>query len=162
MTGEHRVVERNVEMIRFVLLSLLLAVPLLVAAEPKKPDPKADAKADAKADEKKMQGTWAVVSVDSLETPPEGYKKAKFVFDKDTVKVIGGPKKTAPEKFKLAIKKGQGEIDIQPPRDVKPVLGLYKFEKDQLTLAFARPGEDRPNKFGNYDAITIVLKKDKK
>jgi uncharacterized protein (TIGR03067 family) len=141
-------------MTRSVLLSLILTAPLLAA--PAEPGP------DAKADAKTIQGTWSIVSVDGPDKPPEEFKKAKFVFEKDSLTITGGPRKEDPVKFKLAVKKGQGEIDIQPPRDVKPVEGLYKFEKDQLTLTFFKPGKGRPTKFGDSEAMTVVLKKDGK
>jgi uncharacterized protein (TIGR03067 family) len=143
-------------MVRPIFLSLFLTVPLLAA------DPSPEPGGDANADLKKIQGTWSIVSVSGPDKPPGDIKLAKFTFTKDMIKVTGGPGKEEPVKFKLAVKKGMGELDIQPPRETNPVLGLYKFEKDKLTLTFLQPGKGRPTKFGDPTAMTLVLKKDAK
>jgi uncharacterized protein (TIGR03067 family) len=141
-------------MARAVALSVLLvSAPLFAAPAPPGPD--------ARADARKMQGTWSVVTATEPGRTPEDFlKKVKFVFDKDTLTLTVGPAEK-PFKFKLVVNKGRGEIDILPHGDVHVAQGLFKFEKDQLTLTFFKPGKGRPTKFGDSEAMTVVLKKDK-
>jgi uncharacterized protein (TIGR03067 family) len=142
-------------MARYVLLSALFVSTPLLAADVE-PGP------DASADAKKMQGTWSVVSANGPGKVPGDIKKDKLVIEKDEMKVVhtGGREERA--KFKLAVKKGVGLLDLRPGGDPKTVLGLYKLEKDTLTITLPGPGGERPEKIGDPKAMTIVLKRDKK
>ena len=129
-----------------------------------RPDAEPEPGGDAKAHAKKMQGTWSIVRAEGPDKPPDDFvKKAKFVFGKGSVKITGVSGDRRLGTFKLALKKGVGQIDIQPPEGSKPVLGLYKFEKDRLILCCgSNPGDPRPAKFGDPKAMNLVLKKDAK
>jgi uncharacterized protein (TIGR03067 family) len=145
---------------RSLLLLTLLAVPLCLADEPS-PEPGGDAKTDLK----NLQGTWSVAkAIKDGMPPPMELLSVKFTFDKDRIRVTGGPGGGAepPVKFTLNAKKVPAEIDIHPPMGERMVKGLYKLSKDELTLVFHDPGKDRPKKLDEKGAMIVVLKRDRK
>jgi uncharacterized protein (TIGR03067 family) len=140
----------------------LLAVGLLapVGAGEKDRDKDSDA----------LQGTWQVVSIelDGQKAPTEEVEKVGLA-----VKGAG---------YKQLVKDSvteEGTIELDPsqkPRTIglritsgddkdKTQLGIYKIERDTLTLCLARPGSlDRPKGFSTKEGsghVLIVLKRKK-
>jgi uncharacterized protein (TIGR03067 family) len=106
----------------------------------------------AKKELKKLEGTWATVSIEAA-----GQK----VTDEDKIKT----RKLSAKGDKYTLKVGdetvQGTIEIDPGKkpktvDVKPdtgsnkgktLLGIYELNGDSLKICLALPGKDRPTAF---------------
>jgi uncharacterized protein (TIGR03067 family) len=73
--------------------------------------------------------------------------------------------KAFPAKIKLDSTAKPAAIDIAPsdgPEKGRTFLGIYRFEKGELQIAFAERGE-RPNEFKGEDGVLLVrLKKEEK
>ncbi len=130
----------------------LLALALLAADPSPEPD-------DPAADLKKMQGAWAIAEVRGKDAFPADLKGMKFVFEKDTLKLDAPGVAQPAVKFKLAHRRGVGEIDVESQGGEGPSLGLYKFEKGRLILCGARPGKPRPKRFDDPNAEVVVLQR---
>jgi uncharacterized protein (TIGR03067 family) len=141
---------------------LIVLTGLLIGAAPDTCPEPADA---TKTDHKKLQGTWTVQKLE------RGGKPDPNSADKMGIKmVIKDDKLTIKEKdrdevatFKLDGKKNPKEITIIPKGD-KEVPGIYKVDKDTLTICFAKAGDGpRPKSFdtkGTKHSL-IILKRDK-
>jgi uncharacterized protein (TIGR03067 family) len=110
---------------------------------------------------KELAGTYKAVSVEKRGVPAPREFTEKFSLtikgDLVTADTGDGPAKTA--KVKVDPTKKPAQIDISPEDGVengKTFLGIYKLDKDELTLAYAEKG-DRPKDFTS-DASTTVLK----
>jgi uncharacterized protein (TIGR03067 family) len=113
---------------------------------------------------KELAGTYRVVSAEKAGTPaPKDVEKVKLTFKDDelTIHTGGGEKKA---KIKVDGTKKPAHIDIMPddgPEKGKSFPGLYKLEKDDLTLVFTQ-GADRPKDFTSAGgAMLLKLKKEK-
>jgi len=119
----------------------------------------------AKTDKDKLQGTWIVVSAqfDGKPAPDEFVKSFKLVFVGDKVTVHPSDDGTEGGKdgsFTLDTKKKPKEIDFTG--DDKTTKGIYTFEKEQLELAMAEIGQDRPTEFKSQAGTrhgVIVMKR---
>jgi uncharacterized protein (TIGR03067 family) len=129
----------------------------------------ADEKEDAgKKDRDAMQGDWAC---DSLtrdgEAVPDDDAQSFFRTVKDDKYVVSRFRnKAGSGTFTLDASKSPREIDIVPDGPKKVVIkGIYKIEKDVLTICHAAPGAKRPTAFASKkdsgDTLT-VWKKEKK
>jgi uncharacterized protein (TIGR03067 family) len=141
-----------------MIRTLLLASCLLLAV---KDDPNVK-------DQDAMQGDWAC----------ESFVIAGMALDDDnaqsifrTIKGNGYTtflfrKKLDSGTFKLDATKTPREIDLTPADKGKGVIrGIYKLEKDTLTMCYSTTGKDRPTKFeskaGTGHALA-VWKREKK
>jgi uncharacterized protein (TIGR03067 family) len=145
-------------MIRFTTfcgLVLVLTVP--ATAQDKKDVPKELAP---------FQGKWKVVKmVDRGEEAPAAFLaslKLGFAFEGEKFTIKRDDPVTG--SFSVDAKKEPAEIDLVEAKGSK-IFGIYKFDKDgKLTLTYrkgspnAKP-EDRPKKFDDKDAVTMVLEK---
>jgi uncharacterized protein (TIGR03067 family) len=143
-----------------VLLFVLPALPVL-ADEGPNPEPQPTTKIDLK----KMQGTWKVVRAETKAKGAKNLDGVRFIIKNDQM-TIKDPnlKRDETATFKLDAKKRPHHINITPtmkggPREV--VLGIYKFEKDQLIIAFNEPKSPRPTRFDALAAMKLVLQKRK-
>jgi uncharacterized protein (TIGR03067 family) len=144
---------------RALALLLLCSLPGL-AAEPD-PEPVSSTKAHLK----KIQGTWIAVRL--IEKGVDVTKKEAlnlvFVFKKDQITVSEKGRREKPAGFKLDARKKPYTIDIFPEQGRDDVVrGIYKFDKDELTIAFVEgKNKARPKKFDDKDSSRIVLKRQK-
>ena len=106
----------------------------------------------AKKEMKKLEGTWATVSIEAA-----GQK----VTDEDKIKTRKLTTKGDKYMLKVGDETVQGTIEINPTKkpktiDVKPdsgsnkgktLLGIYELDGDNLKICLAAPGKERPTAF---------------
>jgi uncharacterized protein (TIGR03067 family) len=118
---------------------------------------------------KKLEGTWATVSIEAA-----GQK----VTDEDKIKTRKLTTKGHKYTFKVGDETVQGTIEINPSKkpktiDVTPdsgsnkgktLLGIYELDGDNLKTCLALPGKDRPADFATAaeDAQQLVVYKREK
>jgi uncharacterized protein (TIGR03067 family) len=145
-------------------LSLLLSAGLLLAPHAPSPDP--EPPTSSARDQKAMQGDWKVVTMERDGKPEPAAEAEKYAVaikdDKIIVKEAGRDEEAS---FALDARKNPRHITIKPRGD-KQVLGIYKLDKDTLTICFNKDGAaDRPKEFstkGKMGYSLIVLKRAKK
>ena len=106
----------------------------------------------AKKEMKKLEGTWATVSIEAA-----GQK----VTDEDKIKTRKLTTKGDKYTMKVGDETVQGTVEINPSKnpktiDIKPdtgsnkgktLLGIYELDGDNLKICLALPGKDRPTAF---------------
>jgi uncharacterized protein (TIGR03067 family) len=141
---------------------MILLLGLTVSLADPSPEPSPEPPGAMKGDLKKMQGTWGIVSISGPGAAPV-VKEVKFVFEKDTLAIKGLPGGMAiSRKIKLSVVKGVGHFDLMEGGGIKPVKGIYKWEKDQLVLVAGKPEAGRPTNFDGPGLDRVVLKKEGK
>jgi uncharacterized protein (TIGR03067 family) len=115
-------------------------------------------------DLKELEGTYSVTLLKKggKEAGKEDTQKTKIRFKGESLSiVIGGDEKST--QIKVDASKQPHTIDITPsegPDKGKTYLGIYKYDKGELTIAFVKVG-DRPKEFTSENDITLMnLKKD--
>jgi uncharacterized protein (TIGR03067 family) len=115
-------------------------------------------------DLKEIEGSYSIISLKlgGRVLGKDDAEKTKVRFKGDVFSlIIKGEEKGA--QIKLDISKHPRTIDLIPndgPDKGKTYLGIYKIEKDELTIAFAKSGE-RPKEFTSENDVTLVkLKKE--
>lgn len=138
------------------LLVLAAASLTLVAADPSPcPEPE-DA---SKADLKKFQGAWTVVKA-VKDGKGVGAELAHMRMEiKDQKLILKDNRRDEVVGIKIDARKNPREITILPDRGEKPVEGIYRLEKDELTIAFGPPGGTRPKQFDEKVAGLLVFKR---
>lgn len=126
-------------------MSLLTAVALasFVAA----PIPKADPAKDALA---AFQGEWKMVEFVKGGRPDtkEDLEGAKAVVAGDKMTISAGKRKADEVTFRLDPKTDPASIDINAGKSKDAIVkGIYKFEKDKLTICFGLDESERPKEF---------------
>jgi len=123
----------------------------------------------AKNELKKLEGTWATVSIEAA-----GQK----LTDEDKIKTRKLTMKGEKYTLKVGDETVQGTIEINPTKkpktiDVKPdsgsnkgktLLGIYELDGDNLKICLAAPGKERPTAFGTAPEIgqqLVVYKREK-
>jgi uncharacterized protein (TIGR03067 family) len=135
----------------------LLACLLIAAADPC-PEPTEDGKADLK----KMQGTWKVTKLEEGGRAVDASKiGTRIIVSKDKL-TIKDKNRDEVVTFQLNAKKKPREIDLVPlrpngkPDDMVP--GIYKLEKDTLTICFGKGDKaPRPKGFDTKERGVSVL-----
>ena len=106
----------------------------------------------AKKELKKLEGTWATVSIEAA---------GEKVTDKDKIKTRKLTTKGDKYTLNVGDESVQGTIEINPTKkpktiDVKPdsgsnkgktLLGIYELDGDNLKICLAAPGKERPTAF---------------
>jgi uncharacterized protein (TIGR03067 family) len=131
-----------------------LTAALLVAADPC-PEPE-DA---GKQDLKKLQGNWAIASVQSEGKPDRKEKEAPGVtmVVKGDQLTIKEPKREETVTFVLDAKKKPREITLKVKGE-KGIPGIYKIEGETFTICFSKGGTDpRPKQFTTKPGSTHTL-----
>jgi uncharacterized protein (TIGR03067 family) len=123
----------------------------------------------AKKELKKLEGTWATVSIEAA---------GEEVADKDKIKTRKLTTKGDKYTLKVGDETVEGTIDINPTKkpktiDVKPtsgndkgktLLGIYELDGDSLKICVAPPGKDRPTAFSTAaedGKVLVVYKREK-
>lgn len=115
---------------------------------------------DAQKKEKAaLQGTWKILSFENNQGKDTNFEGATIEFDKDgknlTFSKDGQAKKGT---FTLNPTGKPKEIDIKPGDENKTFEGIYRIEKDKLTLCLApESGDGRPSEFALKDGKNYVL-----
>jgi uncharacterized protein (TIGR03067 family) len=121
----------------------------------------------AKKELQRLQGTWKVLKMlmEGKPVPDEMIEKAQVVVSghKATVK-IGEKDETA--FITVDPTKKPAAIDVRPEKEKGVIKGIYKLEKDRLTVCIAgKPDAPRPKEFTSTEESgtgLIVLERVKK
>jgi uncharacterized protein (TIGR03067 family) len=122
-----------------VRLLALLAICLLIAAEPK--DDK------GAKDLKSLEGTWKLVAAER-----EGEKAPEDMLKNSSLTIKGGKYEA-----KLGDDTHEGKLKLDPTKKPKTLdatessdqtlLGIYELKGDEFKVCLAEPGKDRPKEF---------------
>ena len=140
-------------------LTAVLAAGLLVAAD--------DKKDDKAKDSKKLEGTWAVVSMEhgGQKAPDEEAKGITVTFTAEGKVTVKMPDKETKGTYKLDAGKKVKEITLEAESE-KILYGIYKLDGDNLTIcAIDTSADERPTEFATKEgskAQLVVLKREKK
>jgi uncharacterized protein (TIGR03067 family) len=117
----------------------------------------------SKADLKKLQGAWKVVKVTrGGKEMKKDLDKVEATFEKDALTIGEEGRKGEKATVTLDGKKNPKQIDIAPGEKAeRKVLGIYKIDKEEVTLCYSRPGSPRPTKFDDPEAAVLVLRRKK-
>jgi uncharacterized protein (TIGR03067 family) len=132
----------------------LLFMPAFLAGDDKKDDA-------GKEELKKFEGTWKLksleLSADEKGPPADEIAKMRLVFKGDKVTMKVGPDGEREMAFKIDPSKKPAHIDIQPAKgEEKPMIGIYKFEKEMLIICGSDAG-DRPVDFTTKEGKKVGM-----
>jgi len=119
--------------------------------------------APAATPEQALQGAWVAQSIEThgQKAPEEAAKKLRFTFKGDRLLIAGN---TAPDKeedcpYKIDATQSPKHLEFTPPREEKPVLGIYELNGDTLKICFrhAVSTGERPTEFRTTPETQFVL-----
>jgi uncharacterized protein (TIGR03067 family) len=110
-----------------------------------------------------FQGTWKLLKAEVNGKEQEGGTPTdvRFTFTGNKLSVQKGKDTPETATYSVEQKKDPNEIDIVGGPKNEKSLGIYKFEKDgKLTVCFVKKADGaRPKKFGEPEAVVILLEK---
>jgi uncharacterized protein (TIGR03067 family) len=120
----------------------------------------------AKGDEQRLQGSWAVVSMEKggKKEADEQVKDAQLVFGRDGKLTLKHDGKEMEARYKLIPGKKPRQMDVILKEAGKEELhkAIYALEKDSLKICGADTGEARPIEFTAREGektLLIILKR---
>jgi uncharacterized protein (TIGR03067 family)/prepilin-type processing-associated H-X9-DG protein len=135
-----------------------------VAAPAKSTEPqKVEQPAPPMTDSQKLVGTWKFVKArtEGADLPQDIFGSVRLTFDADgKVQVKGTPHGSDNGFYKLD--PGQGHLDLTVDQTKEQVLGIYRFQGDQLTICFSEDAKAkiRPKEFaaeaGNKQILMVL------
>jgi uncharacterized protein (TIGR03067 family) len=136
------------------LLAVAAGFVLLVAGQ--------DNDAAIKKDKELLQGTWKIESLENEQGKKEDLQGATLTFSGDKVEFKKGDElKKASYTINPAGK--PKEIDLKPEDKDITMQGIYRIEKDTLTICMVQgPNAARPTEFtAKEKCALVILKRDK-
>ena len=120
--------------------------------------------AAVKKEKELLAGVWKIASFESQQGKKEDFEGATLEFKADGKAEFtkGGEAKQATYTINPAGK--PKEIDLKPEGKDEAMRGIYRLEKDTLTICIVEnPNVGRPNEFAAKDNYVVVtLKREKK
>lgn len=122
-----------------------------------------DDKKDKKDEKDKLQGEWAMISLDTpaKKLDDDAIKKSKLVVkDKEWITTLNGTE--VKFTFKSDPSKDPKELDLISDRSGKEMTwpGIYKIDGDTLTFCRASgPDAERPKEFKAGDKVVLIVYK---
>ena len=114
-------------------------------------------------DNKKIEGTWTVVSIEPTAKTKEDLARMKIMIKDGSIIIKDGDVLVEKQTFKLDPSKKPKQIDIKAEDERLP--GIYELDGDNLKLCVTEgKGTPRPTKFAPDDkteAVLVVLKRQK-
>ncbi len=134
-----------------VLLAFVFILPVVMAAGP------------AADDKTALEGVWNAQSMEAngKPAPPEAVKRTRFTFKGDKLLVRGNYDDDREEEcsYQTDTTKSPKQLDFTPPKEKKPLLGIYELKDDELKLCIrhASSSEGRPDKFSTKPESKLIL-----
>ena len=120
--------------------------------------------AAVKKEKELLAGVWKITSFESQQGKKEDFEGATLELKTDGKAEFtkGGEAKPATYTINPAAK--PKEIDLKPEGKDEAMRGIYRLEKDTLTICIVEnPNVGRPNEFAAKDAyVVVMLKREKK
>lgn len=137
--------------LRGCLLVLGMILPLLAQeADPNPPDAK------------RILGTWQIVKgLKDGVPPPKEMLDSRLIIDEKTITIRSERGLEDPARYTLDVTKKPAQINIMPMMGAPSVQGIYKFDKEELTIVFGKPGDERPKDFDSKMISLLVLRRAK-
>jgi uncharacterized protein (TIGR03067 family) len=126
-----------------------------------------DSKKDGN-DAKRMEGTWAIesIEVDGQKTPDDEIKRFKLTIEGDRYSLTMEEAVISKGKMKLDSAKKPKTMDITPTdgdNTGQVMAGIYELDGMKLKVCYCGPGGERPDKFsadsGTGRTIVVAVKK---
>ena len=113
-----------------------------------------------KKDKELLKGLWKFESLETEQGKKDDFGDATLKFDGDHLHFTKGDERKKAE-YTINPAGKPKEIDIKPEDKDQPMPGVYRIEKDTLTICIAfAPGAARPNEFAAKETnVVITLKK---
>ena len=118
---------------------------------------------------KALQGVWAAASMeaDGTPAPAKDVERMRFTFKENKLLIRGNFRDDREQSaYKVDPKQSPKQLDFTPPKEQKPILGIYEVNGDELKvcLRHASSSDGRPTEFAtkpDSKLVLIVFKKQK-
>lgn len=111
-----------------------------------------------------LKGVWQAESIEvaGKRAPDEATKLMRFTFNEKVVLIRGNFRDEREEscKYKLDATKTPKQIDIQPPKETDPIVGIYRIVDGKLEICLRKNSKERPITFESTedDRKTVFVK----